>query len=75
ELYNKEITYFITSTTGHGYITFQGQNPVNIQINGYSCTLGDCKNVLISKDGSYIQLNGTKLGDVSVTGSIRTNIH
>lgn len=75
ELSNKEITYFITSTTGHGYITVQGQNPVNIQLNGYSCTLSDCKNVLISKDGSYIQLNGTKLGDVSVTGSIRTNIH
>lgn len=75
ELSNKEITYFITSTTGHGYITVQGQNPVNIQINGYSCTLSDCKNVLISKDGSYIQLKGTKLGDVSVTGSIRTNIH
>jgi len=75
ELSNKEITYFITSTTGHGHITLQGQSPVSIEINGYSCTLSDCKNVLVSKDGSYIQLKDTKLGDVSVIGSIRTNIH
>ncbi|MFU8927441.1 hypothetical protein [Acinetobacter puyangensis] len=75
ELSNTEMTYFITSTSGYGYITVQGQSPVSININGYSCTLSDCKNVAISKDGTYIKLNGTLLSGVSVTGTIRTNIH
>ncbi|MEB3791241.1 hypothetical protein [Acinetobacter sp. IK40] len=75
ELSNKEMTYFITSTTGSGRIVIQGQSPVSIDINGYSCSLNNCKNVAISKDGTYIKLNGTLLSGVSVTGSIRTNIH
>lgn len=75
ELSNTEMTYFITSTSGHGYIVTQGQKPVSIDINGYSCTLNNCKNVAISKDGTYIKLNGTLLSGVSVTGTIRTNIH
>ena len=75
ELSNKEMTYFITSTSGSGRIVVQGQSPVSIDINGYSCSLSNCKNVAISKDGTYIKLNGTLLSGVSVTGSIRTNIH
>ena len=75
ELSNKETTYLITTATGNGYITVQGQNPVKIDINGYSCTLDACKNVAVSKDGTYIKLNGTLLSGVPVTGSIRTNIH
>lgn len=75
ELSNKEMTYFVTSTSGSGRIVIQGQSPVSIDINGYSCSLSNCKNVAISKDGTYIKLNGTLLSGVSVTGSIRTNIH
>ncbi|MEJ5138176.1 MULTISPECIES: hypothetical protein [Acinetobacter] len=75
ELSNKELTYFITSTSGSGQIFVQGQNPIKIDINGYSCTLNECNNVEISKDGTYIKLNGTLLNGIKVTGTIRTNIH
>lgn len=94
---NRKIKYFVSFSGANDTfrpvsadIVTQDQRPVTIhmEVHGsgdtareYSCTLEKCKNVAISKDGTYLKLDETPLVSVSdpnkfikVSAKVRTNL-